>query len=303
MQRGLGEMTDVGVAATQMSCSWESDENLDRAENLVRQAASGGASIVLVQELFETPYFPIEQCHKHRSLARPLGESEVVKRFSKLARDLEVVLPISFFEKAGEVYFNSVAMADADGTILGVYRKSHIPNAPGYQEKEYFSPGDTGFRVWNTRYGKVGVLICWDQWFPEAARCLTLMGADIILYPTAIGSGLGGGGDMLTGNDSADAWRNAMCGHAACNILPVVASNRIGREYMTESPEVYLEFYGNSFIADHEGQVVAQAGRDQEEVLIHRVDFDQVREYRDSWTVFRDRRPDHYGALATLDGG
>ena len=213
-----------------------------------------------------------------------------------------MVLPISFFEKAGEVYFNSVAMADADGTILGVYRKSHIPNARGYQEKEYFSPGDTGFRVWQTRYGKVGVLICWDQWFPEAARCLTLMGADIILYPTAIGSGLGGGGDMLTGNDSVDAWRNAMCGHAACNILPVVASNRIGREYMTESPKVHLDFYGNSFIADHEGQVVAQAGRDQEEVLIHRVDFDQVKEYRDSWAVFRDRRPDLYGTLATLDG-
>ena len=296
-------MADVGVAATQMACSWERDENIDRAENLVRQATSGGASIVLIQELFETPYFPIEQCHKHRSLACPLDESEVVKRFSKLAKELEVVLPISFFEKAGEVYFNSVAMADADGTILGVYRKSHIPNAQGYQEKEYFSPGDTGFRVWQTRYGKVGVLICWDQWFPEAARCLTLMGADIILYPTAIGSGLGGGGDMLTGNDSVDAWRNAMCGHAACNILPVVASNRIGREYMTESPKVHLDFYGNSFIADHEGQVVAQAGRDQEEVLVHRFNFDQIKEYRDSWAVFRDRRPDLYGALATLDGG
>jgi len=193
-------------------------------------------------------------------------------------------------------------MADADGTILGVYRKSHIPNAQGYQEKEYFSPGDTGFRVFNTRYGNVGVLICWDQWFPEAARCLTLMGADIILYPTAIGSGLGGGGDMLTGNDSVDAWRNAMCGHAACNILPVVASNRIGREHMAESPDVHLDFYGNSFIADHEGQVVAQAGRDQEEVLVHRFDFKQVKEYRDSWAVFRDRRPDLYGVLATLDG-
>ena len=296
-------MADVGVAATQMACSWERDENIDRAENLVRQAAAGGASIVLIQELFETPYFPIEQSHKHRSLARPLEESQVVDHFSKLAKELEVVLPISFFEKAGEVYFNSVAMADADGTILGVYRKSHIPNAQGYQEKEYFSPGDTGFRVFNTRYGKVGVLICWDQWFPEAARCLTLMGADIILYPTAIGSGLGGGGDMLTGNDSVDAWRNAMCGHAACNILPVVASNRIGREYMTESPKVHLDFYGNSFIADHEGQVVAQAGRDQEEVLVHRFNFDQIKEYRDSWAVFRDRRPDLYGALATLDGG
>jgi len=295
-------MADVGVAATQMACSWERDANIDRAENLVRQAAAGGASIVLIQELFETPYFPIEQSHKHRSLARPLEESQVVDHFSKLAKELEVVVPISFFEKAGEVYFNSVAMADANGTILGVYRKSHIPNAQGYQEKEYFSPGDTGFRVFNTRYGKVGVLICWDQWFPEAARCLTLMGADIILYPTAIGSGLGGGGDMLTGNDSVDAWRNAMCGHAACNILPVVASNRIGREYMTESPDVHLDFYGHSFIADHEGQVVAQAGRDQEEVLVHRFDFDQVKEYRDSWAVFRDRRPDLYGALATLDG-
>ena len=295
-------MADVGVAATQMACSWERDANIDRAENLVRQAAAGGASIVLIQELFETPYFPIEQSHKHRSLARPLEESQVVEHFSKLAKELEVVLPISFFEKAGEVYFNSVAMADADGTILGVYRKSHIPNAQGYQEKEYFSPGDTGFRVFHTRYGNVGVLICWDQWFPEAARCLTLMGADIILYPTAIGSGLGGGGDMLTGNDSVDAWRNAMCGHAACNVLPVVASNRIGREYMTESPDVHLDFYGNSFIADHEGQVVAQAGRDQEEVLVHRFDFKQVKEYRDSWAVFRDRRPDLYGVLATLDG-
>ena len=295
-------MVDVGVAATQMACSWERDSNIDRAENLGRQAAAGGASIVLIQELFETPYFPIEQSHKHRSLACSLEESEVVRRFSALAKELEVVLPISFFEKAGEVYFNSVAMVDADGTILGVYRKSHIPNAQGYQEKEYFSPGDTGFRVWSTRYGKVGVLICWDQWFPEAARCLTLMGADIILYPTAIGSGLGGGGDMLTGNDSVDAWRNAMCGHAACNILPVVASNRIGREYMTESPDVHLDFYGNSFIADHEGQVVAQAGRNQEEVLVHRFDFNQVKEYRDSWAVFRDRRPDLYHALATLDG-
>ena len=295
-------MVDVGVAATQMACSWERDSNIDRAENLVRQAAAGGASIVLIQEIFETPYFPIEQSHQHRSLACSLEESEVVRRFSALAKELEVVLPISFFEKAGEVYFNSVAMVDADGTILGVYRKSHIPNAQGYQEKEYFSPGDTGFRVWSTRYGKVGVLICWDQWFPEAARCLTLMGADIILYPTAIGSGLGGGGDMLTGNDSVDAWRNAMCGHAACNILPVVASNRIGREYMTESPDVHLDFYGNSFIADHEGQVVAQAGRNQEEVLVHRFDFNQVKEYRDSWAVFRDRRPDLYHALATLDG-
>ena len=190
-------MADVGVAATQMTCSWDRAENLNRAEKLVRQAASAGASIILIQELFETPYFPIEQSHKHRSLACSLKESEAVKRFSNLARELEVVLPISFFEKAGEVYFNSVAVADADGTLLGVYRKSHIPNAQGYQEKEYFSPGDTGFRVWRTHFGNVGILICWDQWFPEAARCLALQGADIVLYPTAIGSGLGGGGDLL----------------------------------------------------------------------------------------------------------
>lgn len=296
-------MTDVGVAATQMTCSWDRAENLNRAEKLVRQAASAGASIILIQELFETPYFPIEQSHKHRSLACSLKESEAVKRFSNLARELEVVLPISFFEKAGEVYFNSVAVADADGTLLGVYRKSHIPNAKGYQEKEYFSPGDTGFRVWRTRFGNVGVLICWDQWFPEAARCLALQGADVVLYPTAIGSGLGGGGDLLTGNDSVNAWRNAMCGHAACNILPVVTSNRIGREYMTEDGKSHLDFYGSSFIADHEGQVVEQAGRDQEEVLVHRFNFQKVKEYRDSWAVFRDRRPDLYGALTTLDGG
>ena len=296
-------MTDVGVAATQMTCSWDRAENLNRAEKLVRQAATAGASIILIQELFETPYFPIEQSHKHRSLACSLKESEAVKRFSNLARELEVALPISFFEKAGEVYFNSVAVADADGTLLGVYRKSHIPNAKGYQEKEYFSPGDTGFRVWRTRFGNVGVLICWDQWFPEAARCLALQGADIVLYPTAIGSGLGGGGDLHTGNDSVNAWRNAMCGHAACNILPVVTSNRIGREYMTEDGKSHLDFYGSSFIADQEGQVVEQAGRDQEEVLVHRFDFQKVKEYRDSWAVFRDRRPDLYGALTTLDGG
>ena len=295
-------MTDVGVAATQMTCSWDRAENLNRAEKLVRQAATAGASIILIQELFETPYFPIEQSHKHRSLACSLKESEAVKRFSNLARELEVVLPISFFEKAGEVYFNSVAVADADGTLLGVYRKSHIPNAKGYQEKEYFSPGDTGFRVWRTRFGNVGVLICWDQWFPEAARCLALQGADIVLYPTAIGSGLGGVGDLLTGNDSVNAWRNAMCGHAACNILPVVTSNRIGREYLTEDGKSHLDFYGSSFIADQEGQVVEQAGRDQEEVLVHRFDFQKVKEYRDSWAVFRDRRPDLYGALTTLDG-
>ena len=296
-------MADVGVAATQMTCSWDRAENLNRAEKLVRQAASAGASIILIQELFETPYFPIEQSHKHRSLACSLKESEAVKRFSNLARELEVVLPISFFEKAGEVYFNSVAVADADGTLLGVYRKSHIPNAQGYQEKEYFSPGDTGFRVWRTHFGNVGVLICWDQWFPEAARCLALQGADIVLYPTAIGSGLGGRGDLLTGNDSVNAWRNAMCGHAACNILPVVTSNRIGREYMTEDGKSHLDFYGSSFIADQEGQVVEQAGRDQEEVLVHRFDFQKVKECRDSWAVFRDRRPDLYGALTTLDGG
>ncbi|MDP6313151.1 MAG: carbon-nitrogen hydrolase [Arenicellales bacterium] len=288
----------ITLAVTQMACSWDQQANLKNAERLVRQAAGQGAQVVLLQELFRTPYFPIEQCHKHRALAERFEQSDTVSRFATLAAELRVVLPISFFEKAGEVYFNTVAMADADGTVLGRYRKSHIPNDPGYQEKQFFSPGNSGLRVWDTAYGRIGVGICWDQWFPEVARCMALAGADMILYPTAIGSGL----DGEDGTDSLDAWRNAMCGHAACNILPVAAANRIGREYTTEGRETFLDFYGNSFIADHKGVVAGQAGSDTEEVVLHTVDLTQVRNYRDSWAVFRDRRPDLYGAITTLDG-
>jgi len=218
-------MTEVTVAATQMTCSWDLEENLATAERLVRTAAGQGAQVILVQELFATPYFCIEQHRAHLDLACALDESPVVQRMAELARELEVVLPTSWFERAGNVFFNSLAAIDADGAILGVYRKSHIPNAIGYQEKHYFSPGDTGFKVWDTRYARLGVGICWDQWFPEAARCMALQGAEILMYPTAIGSE-----PVDPDIDSARHWQNVMCGHAAANIVPVVASNRIGTE-------------------------------------------------------------------------
>jgi len=291
-------MSEVTVAATQMSCSWDMDDNIAKAESLVRQAASAGAQIILIQELFQTPYFPIEQCHKHRALAKPVEGNALIAHFSKIAAELKVVLPISFFEQAGQAYFNTVAMLDSDGTSLGIYRKSHIPNDVAYQEKQFFSPGDTGFKVFETAYGNVGVGICWDQWFPEAARVMALKGADILLYPTAIGSGLQGVGF----DDAANHWRNTMCGHAAANIMPVVASNRIGREHTTEGPDDFMDFYGNSFIADHEGNVVEQAGDRDQEILLHSFDFEKIGSHRAYWATFRDRRPDLYGAILTMDG-
>jgi len=289
-------MAEVKVAATQMACSWDIEDNIERAENLVREAAGRGAQIVLIQELFETPYFCIEQEYKHLELARPADDCPLIERMSRLAAKLGVVLPVSWFERAGNAFFNSVAMVDADGRVLGVYRKSHIPNAVGYQEKQYFSPGDTGFRVWDTRYAKVGVGICWDQWFPEAARCMALMGAELLLYPTAIGDEPGD-----PGVDSMQHWQNTMCGHAAANILPVIASNRIGREKATAS-DIEMTFYGSSFIADHFGNRVEVADRVTETVLTRRFELDEIRAYRETWGVFRDRRPDLYAALATFDG-
>jgi len=290
-------MAKVTVAATQMACSWNMGENLDRAEALVRQAASHGAQMVLVQELFATPYFCIEQHAKHLELARGLDESPVVRRMAALAKELGVVLPTSWFERSGNVFFNSVAVIDADGSILGVYRKSHIPNAVGYQEKHYFSPGDTGFKVWDTRHARLGVGICWDQWFPEAARCMALQGADILMYPTAIGSEPGD-----SGIDSARHWQNAMCGHAAANIMPVVAANRIGAERAMHDASLEMTFYGSSFIADHTGVKVAEANRTDEAVLVDAFDLESLGTYRRTWGVFRDRRPDLYAALGTLDG-
>lgn len=239
-------MTTLTIATTQMPCTWDLPGNLDRAEQLVRDAAKQGAQVILLQELFATPYFCIEQSHKHMALAEEYRDSRVLARFAALARELGVVLPLSWFEKAGNAYFNSLSVADADGRLLGVYRKTHIPNAIGYQEKEYFSPGDTGFKVWDTAFGRLGVGICWDQWFPETARCLALMGAEVLLYPTAIGSEPG-----CAALDSRDHWQMTMRGHAAANLLPVVASNRVGRETATTDSSLQMSFYGSSFISDH----------------------------------------------------
>ncbi len=289
-------MTEVTVAATQMACSWDRDANVARAEELVREAAGRGAQIVLIQELFETPYFPIEQESRHLELATTLADSPLIAYMARLAAELGVVLPVSWFERAGNAFFNSIAIVDADGEVLGVYRKMHIPNAIGYQEKQYFSPGDTGFRVWDTRYAKIGVGICWDQWFPEAARCMALMGAEILLYPTAIGDEPGD-----PGVDSMSHWQNVMCGHAGANIMPLVASNRIGTERGTTS-DIEMTFYGSSFIADHLGNRVAVADRVSQAVLTHGFDLAAIKAYRETWGVYRDRRPDQYRALATFDG-
>jgi N-carbamoylputrescine amidase len=285
---------EVTLAATQMSCSWDLAENLAKAERLVRAAAARGAGVVLLQELFETPYFPIVQEARHFDLARPFADHPTVERFRALAAELGVVLPVSFFERANNAFFNAVAVIDADGSVLGVYRKTHIPQAPGYHEKYYFSPGDTGLRVWKTRVGVLGVGICWDQWFPESARCMALMGAEVLLYPTAIGSD-----PPATDGRSRGAWRRVQQGHAAADFVPLVASNRIGAE---SSGEASIRFYGSSFIADHTGAVVAQASDDAEEVVTATIDLDAVRAYRERWSVFRDRRPELYGSLLTLGG-
>lgn len=292
-------MREITVAVTQMACGWDIDRNLETAQSLVREAADRGARFVLIQELFETPYFCIEQNFAHLDLATTLAKSRPVQCMQQLASELAVVLPVSFFERAGNVTFNSLAMIDADGTILGKYRKSHIPNALLYQEKEYFSPGDTGFRVWDTRYARIGIGICWDQWFPEAARCMALQGAEILAYPTAIGS-------EYYETDGADGsrihWQNTMCGHAAANIMPLLASNRIGRERGRYDASLEMEFYGSSFIADHQGVKVAECGRDAQQVVTHTFDLERIRQYRRTWGVFRDRRPELYRALGTMDG-
>ncbi|GHD36038.1 N-carbamoylputrescine amidase [Parahalioglobus pacificus] len=291
-------MRNVTLAATQMACSWDREVNIANAERLVRQAAEAGAEVILLQELFETPYFCIEQRGEHLELAKPLADSALVKHFQQLARSLGVVLPISWFERAGNTFFNSLAMVDADGEILGVYRKSHIPNSVGYQEKQYFTPGDTGFKVWDTRFGRVGVGVCWDQWFPEAARAMVLQGAEMLLYPTAIGSEPG-----IPDLDSRGHWCRTMQGHAAANMVPLIASNRIGHEVATVDASLNMDFYGNSFIADHTGALLNQADDANEAVLVASFDLDEVARYRTEWGVFRDRRPDLYGVLTTHGEG
>ena len=286
---------EVTLAATQMACSWEIEVNLDRAEGLVRAAAAAGAGVVLLQEFFETPYFCIDQDSRHMALARPVEGHPTVERFRRLAAELGVVLPLSIVERAGHAVFDSVVMVDADGARLGVYRKSHIPDAVGYQEKHYFAPGDTGFKIWRTKAGVLGVGICWDQWFPESARAFALRGAEVLLYPTAIGVD-----PPHPEHSSVGAWRRVQQGHAAANLMPLVASNRIGVE---TGDAVSVRFYGSSFIADQRGAIVAQASEDTQEVVTATFDLDEVRRYRDSWSMFRDRRPELYGPLLTLDGG
>jgi N-carbamoylputrescine amidase len=289
----------VTVAALQMSCDWDTPGNISRAEQLVRQAAAQGAQVILLPELFETPYFCIEQDARHLGLAHSVADDPAVRHFSAVARELGVVLPISFFERAGPAYFNSIAILDADGSNLGVYRKSHIPNGPGYQEKNYFSPGDTGFRVWNTRFARIGVGICWDQWFPETARVMALLGAELLFFPTAIGTEP----PPAVPVNSRDHWQRTQQGHAAANLTPLIASNRYGLERSLQDPKgLYIRFYGSSFIADAMGAKVAEATEEGDAVLVHTFDLEATRELRDNWFVFRDRRPDLYGTLASLDG-
>lgn len=289
-------MREVVVAATQMACSLKRAENLARAEALVRRAAGEGAQIILLPELFETPYFPKDQRAEHFALATTLEDSPAVRLLTELARSLGVVLPVSFFERAHKAYFNSLVVIDADGTNLGLYRKAHIPTGPGYQEKYYFSPGDTGFRVFETRYGAIGTAICWDQWFPECARAMALGGAEMLFYPTAIGSEPPPAAPL----DSRRHWQRAMQGHAAANMTPLVAANRYGREIGAETE---ITFYGTSFIADQTGALVGEAPPDEDAVLIARFDLDAIAHERRAWGLFRDRRPELYGALVTFDGG
>ncbi len=278
-----------------MAISWDLPANLDDAEALVRTAHGRGARLILLSELFATPYFCQDQMAAFFDLAAPFQSHPLLARFADLARELRVVLPISFFERSGPAFYNSVVVIDADGAMLGTYRKSHIPDGPGYTEKFYFSPGDTGFRAWDTAVGRIGIGICWDQWFPEAARIMALKGAEILLYPTAIGSE-----PSDPDLDSSAHWRRVMQGHAAANIVPIVAANRIGVEKGRQGTAI--TFYGSSFIAGPTGDIVTEAGRTEQAVLTARFDLDAIGRQRAAWGLFRDRRPDLYRSLLTLDG-
>lgn len=288
-------MRTVTFAATQFACSWDKRANVEKAKALVRDAAAKGANAILIQELFETPYFCQDQSAEHFALASPFEGNPLIVEMVALAKSLNVVLPVSFFEKAGHAHFNSLAMIDADGTVMGLYRKSHIPDGPGYQEKFYFTPGDTGFKVWRTRFGTFGAGICWDQWFPESARAMALMGAEALFYPTAIGSEPPPAPPV----DSRDHWRRVMQGHAAANFIPLIASNRIGKEQGLAGE---MTFYGSSFIADATGAIVAELDRATEGVATATFDLDDIAKARASWGLFRDRRPDLYGAIVGHDG-
>ncbi len=286
-------MRNITIATCQMQMSSDVNENIAKADKLVREAAEKGANVILLPELFERPYFCQERRYDYYEYATPLESNPAVNHFKEVAKELGVAMPISFYEKDVTVLYNSIAMIDADGSILGVYRKTHIPDDHFYQEKFYFTPGNTGFKVWDTKFGKIGVGICWDQWFPEAARSMALMGAEILLYPTAIGS------EPVLETDSMPHWRRCMQGHSGSNLMPVAAANRIGTESVTPCMEnnnqsSSLKFYGSSFITDGTGAIIADGSRDKEEVLTATFDLDELYEMRMSWGVFRDRRPECY---------
>ncbi|MFT8393662.1 MAG: N-carbamoylputrescine amidase [Liquorilactobacillus ghanensis] len=287
-------MTKITVAATQMTCSWDVQANINQAKELITKAANAGANIILLQELFERKYFPQQQKPEYMDFACKLDDDLAIQQLQQLAKDLHVVLPVSFFEQQNTNRFNSIAIIDADGSILGIYRKSHIPDDVGYEEKYYFTPGNTGFKVWQTKYGKIGVGICWDQWFPEAARCMALLGAEFLFYPSAIGSV-----PKHPKINSRKHWQRTIQGHAAANLIPVVVSNRIGTETIDDSS---IRFYGSAFITDQTGEIVEQADQESTTVLTHTFDTDKIKQTRNSWGLFRDRRPDLYKTLLTLDG-
>lgn len=280
----------ITVAAIQCPLSGDRQSNVERVLAHIEAAAKAGAQVILPPELFEGPYFCRHEDEAFVDLARPLEGNETIAKVAALCKQLGVVVPVSFFERAGHAHYNSVAMIDDEGKVLGVYRKSHIPDGPGYEEKFYFRPGDTGFKVWRTRFGTIGLGICWDQWYPECARSMALMGAEVLLYPTAIGSE-----PHDSTLDTRDPWQRVMIGHAVANVMPVVAANRIG----TEEGQ---RFYGSSFIADHRGDKVEELDRDTEGCILHTFDLAWLHRHRAAWGFFRDRRPEMYGALATADG-
>jgi N-carbamoylputrescine amidase len=284
----------LSVAAIQTSYGEDMAANIARTSELIREGAAKGAQVILPSELFQGPYFCVAQEERWFATAYPWREHPCVTALAPLAGELGVVLPISIFEREGPHYFNSLVMADADGSLMGVYRKSHIPDGPGYMEKYYFRPGDTGFKVWDSRFGRLGVGVCWDQWYPEAARAMALMGAEVLLYPTAIGSE-----PHDASLDTAAPWRRAMQGHAVSNVIPVVGANRTGFEAWAGYPNGGQQFYGSSFIADHRGDLVAAFGREDEGVLMAEFDLDFLSTHRAAWGFFRDRRTDLYGALVT----
>ena len=289
-------MRTITVAAIQMQCSKNVEENIAKAEKMVREAAAKGAQVILLPELFERQYFCQERCYEYYEFAKPAMENDAVIHFSKLSAELGVVTIVSFYERDINVLYNSCAVIDADGKVLGIYRKTHIPDDHFYQEKFYFTPGNTGFKVWDTAFGRIGVGICWDQWFPETARSLAVGGAELLFFPTAIGS------EPILDTDSSSHWQRVMQGHAAANVMPVIAANRYGLESVSPSEanggqSSSLDFYGSSFIADETGGIVEKAGRTGDEILIHEFDLEAVEKARFDWGIFRDRRPETYGAI------